>query len=184
MAALPCRAVTFRGAVAMAVLGVVAASGCGEDAPTPGAQIVATARCGDLEPQRVQTGSHLLDPDGEPPVPYTSSPPTSGWHALGIPRIAAYDEPLPGPGQVSVLEAGGVVAAFNGLDDAVRTELEALAADFPGRLATTPYPDVPDGAVVLTTWGALQRCDGVDPEAVRTFVTAFAVPDPLAPADH
>ncbi len=161
-----------------------AVAGCSGGGATPGAGVVATAQCEALEAQRVQTGSHLLDPDGEPPVPYTSSPPTSGWHALGLPPVEAYAEPISDPAQVSILEGGAVIAAYAGLGDGDVAELESLAREFSGRLATTPYPALDDGEVVLTTWGALQRCDGLDPEAVRTFVTAFAVPDPGAPTDH
>ena len=63
----------------------------------------------DCEPpaaQPLQEGSHLIG-DQPPPVPYSSVPPTSGWHSSGRPLDpGAYVEPVPGPQQVRVLEQG------------------------------------------------------------------------------
>lgn len=59
-------------------------------------------------------GSHLLG-DRQPPVPYSSTPPTSGWHASGLTPIAVH--PLSEPQQVSVLEAGAVVVTYHELPD-------------------------------------------------------------------
>ena len=58
----------------------------------------------------MQFGSHLIG-DAEPPVPYSSTPPTSGWHASGGFQIVVQptDQPLRESVQVSIEEAGDVV---------------------------------------------------------------------------
>lgn len=164
--------VTFALAAATAACG----GGAGTTAPS---DVAATGACADPEYPAVQAGSHLIG-DTQPPVPYSSLPPTSGWHASGPPPLGIHGEPLTEPEQVLALEAGAVVVTWQGLDEDARRALEDLAAEPPlaGRVAVTPYPRLDDGEVVLTTWGALQRCTGVDEQAIEAFVDAFAVDDP------
>ena len=143
----------------------------------------ATARCVELEMPELQGGSHLIGGQ-EPPVPYSSTPPTSGWHSSGEVEITVQPsgEPLSEPEQVSVLESGGVVVTYNGLEEPDRAALEQRAADrFEGRAAVTSYDKLDTGEVVFTAWGALQRCDGVDLEALDAFVAAYADDRPADP---
>lgn len=138
----------------------------------------ATARdagCGSVERVAEQSGGHLIG-DADPPQPYRTVPPTSGWHAAGAPRYGVHDEadPLREPEHVSVLESGGVVVSHRGLDAGPRAALEALAAEHDGVLAVTPYDRLDPGQVAVTAWGVIARCDGVDVEAVRAFVRAHA----------
>ena len=134
----------------------------------------------------MQGGEHLIG-DQEPPVPYSSTPPTSGWHASGTFAIAVQppDEPLSEAQQVSVLEAGGVVVTHAGLDDAELRELtEHVREHYDGRVAVTSYDALDDGEVVFAGWGVLQRCDGVDLAALDAFVEAYADPEPAVPGSH
>ncbi len=55
-------------------------------APAP----VEGGACAPVETVEIQGGAHLLG-DREPPVPYNSTPPTSGWHASGPPAIGIRD---------------------------------------------------------------------------------------------
>lgn len=150
-------------------------SGAGAGTGTP----VATARCGAPAVPQVQFGSHLLG-DSQPPVPYSSTPPTSGWHASGAISIGV--GPLTEPQQVSVLESGAVVVTHGSLSVSERAALRDLASgDNGGRVAVAPYDRLPAKVVMLAGWEVLQRCNSVDPEAVAIFVGTYADDEPTVP---
>lgn len=127
------------------------------------------ADCSAAESQQVQEGSHLLG-DQQPPVPYSSVPPTSGWHSSGRPpEPGTYVEPLSEPDQVAVLETGGIVVAY---DPALPAEavgaLNRLPLDV-DRVVVTPYETSMPSPITLTAWGVLQRCDAVTAADVAAF---------------
>lgn len=147
---------------------------CDGGASTSADPLADTGRCAPLERPQLQEGGHLLG-ETAPPVPYSSDPPTSGWHASGRPLDAGtYLEPVPGPQQVRVLEQGGVVVSYDPTlpDDRVAAlqllpdEVEAVVTAWPD--ATSP--------VVLTAWGVRQACDDVTAEDVAAFRDAHAIP--------
>ena len=147
---------------------------------------VATERCDEVEMPDLQGGDHLIG-DIEPPVPYSSTPPTSGWHSSGAfdIQIQAADDPLTEPEQVSALEAGAVIVTYNGVDQGDVAAVEQHVADrYAGRVAVTPYDKLAVGAVALSAWGVLQRCDGVDLDALDAFVAAYADENPTNPGDQ
>lgn len=143
----------------------------------------AVPTCARIERPQLQSGSHLLGGQ-KPPVPYSSHPPTSGWHASGRVDVDVYDgdDPLNEPAQVSVLEAEGVVVTYGTLPDAQVARLARHVRDrYPGRVAVTPYRRLDDGEVAFTAWGVLQRCDSVDLAALDRFVRRFAADEPIEP---
>ena len=158
-----------RGILTIVSVLVVGLAGC---KPNGGA---GAGPCGPVEHPQLQSGGHLLG-DREPPVPYSSTPPTSGWHASGKPLFgsATTAQPLSEPGQVSVLEAGGVVISYRDLAPAELATLESVERDFPDQVALTPYAKLAPHELALTAWGTLQRCDGVDAGIVRGFIEAHA----------
>ncbi len=111
------------------LVGAVAAmslSGCIGAAPTPDRPrrwVVIRSRGHDCRRE------DLIGDQG-PPVPYSSSPPTSGWHASGAFSIAVHrpGDPLSEPMQVSVLGAGGVVVAYRDLLDEDRVVWRSMSA--------------------------------------------------------
>lgn len=123
--------------------------------------------CGPVDRPSMMVATHLVG-DAEPPSPYTSVPPTSGWHTAEEPRTGVTDQALRDPEIVSALEAGIVVLAVQPdmLDSTVVSE---LAEQFSDRLLVVPYTEMPT-SVALLTWGALQRCPEVDRGTVTTFV--------------
>ena len=139
--------------------------------------------CEPVETHPITGGQHLIG-DAEPPVPYSTTPPTSGWHSSGAFTIgvAEPDQPLSEPQQVAVLEAGGVVVTYSELPAG---EVEAITQraqqQFPGRVSVTPYAQLQPGQVAMTGWGVLQICDGLDLEVLDDFVTSFADPQPSVP---
>lgn len=147
--------------------------GCGQPQT---ATTKSAGRCSEIIFLPLQTGSHLIG-DAGPPVPYSSTPPTSGWHASGPPPLGVFDEPLSEPAQVSTLEAGGVVVTHNGLSAADQAQLAAtLNREGADRSAMTPYDALAAGQVVFASWGAMQRCDGVDTAALSAYVRAYGTP--------
>lgn len=162
------------GAACLVLVAVVAGSvGCTSDPGVAG-------DCDEAEEQPRQEGSHLLG-DQAPPVPYTSSPPTSGWHTSGRPPDpGAYVEPVSEPQQVHHLEQGGVVVAY---DPSVPTELEGQLQRIPEEVdgvVVTPYSQAMPSAITLTAWGILQRCTSATAADVAAFRDAHAI----APDDH
>lgn len=149
------------------VVGALVAAGCSSGDP------LAAADCEPAERPQLQEGSHLIG-DQEPPVPYSSSPPTSGWHSSGRPLDpGAYVDPVSGPEQVRVLEQGGIVVAHDpALPEDRVADLQRLPLEVEG-IVVTPYEDAP-APVTLTAWGVLQRCDDVTAEQVAAFRDAHA----------
>ena len=159
--------------------GGAADGGASLDAPVP----EATALCDSPEFPPVQFGSHLIG-DADPPVPYSSTPPTSGWHASGAFQIDVQppDEPLRESVQVSIAEVGAVVVTYRDVDDADRARLEeAVHTRYAGRVAVTPYDQLDPGAMTRAAYGVLQRCEGIDLDAVDAFVESYAAEQPGVP---
>lgn len=166
----------------IALAGLVA--GC--STPAANGAPAATDRCEAVETPDLQGGDHLIG-DREPPVPYSSTPPTSGWHSSGAfdIQIQPADDPLTEPEQVSALEAGAVVVTYNGMDDGDYAALERQVTDrYVGRVAVTPYDKLAEGEIALSAWGVLQRCDGLDLDAVDAFVAAYADENPANPGEQ
>ena len=166
-------------AVLLAALVALLGAACTAEPTVTPSEPVATAAgappqdaCGEVEEFPVQGEGHLVG-NQEPPVPYNSTPPTSGWHASGdVPiTVAPKDDPLTEPEQVTVLELGGVVVSYADLDGQDVATLEDLVSTtYEGRAALTQYDKLEAGEVALTGWGVLQRCDGVQPEAIEAFI--------------
>lgn len=137
---------------------------------------VSTARCETVEFPELQAGLHLVG-DRPPPVPYSSLPPTSGWHTRTAAGPGVAKKPLSEPVQVGLLESGLVMLTHGpGLASTERAQLQELVTEFPETLAVSEYDVLGDGEVALASWGALQRCTELDADAVRRFVAFYATP--------
>jgi hypothetical protein len=118
-----------------------------------------------------------VKPD-EPHVPYSTDPPTSGPHVDDVPRFAIYTQPISKELQVHGLEDGAVVVNYKpDLDQPTVDKLASLVKlyeDTPGkqRVLMSPYPGL-SNAIVLTTWGRIERLDTFDEPRIRTFIDAF-----------
>ena len=150
---------------------VALAASCSAGAP---ADPLAAADCEPVQRPQLQEGSHLLG-DQEPPVPYSSSPPTSGWHSSGRPLDpGTYVEEVSGPDQVRVLEQGGVVVAHDPSLPADQLEPLQRLPEQVEDVVVTPYADAP-APVTLTAWGVLQHCQEVTADEVAAFRDTHAV---------
>ena len=163
------------------------ASAAPSETPSPAEQATdaqPTVSCGQTESVPEQSGSHLVG-DSEPPVPYNSTPPTSGWHSSSPAEISVRGraDALTEPEQVSVLEAGGAVVSYGKLARAdVRRLARLINRDYAGRVALTPYKQLEPGQVALTAWTKVRLCDGVDVQALRRFADTHA--DQVGDAEH
>ncbi len=165
-----------RRALAGLVVAAVSVVGCGGEpsaTTTPTSDRVGVVDsetgCGPVEHPPIQVASHLVG-DADPPSPYTSTPPTSGWHAPEAPGPGQLDEPLRDAEVVAALESGIVVLALSPGADVDDMMVGDLVAQFPDRLLVVPYPTAMPTAVALLTWGGLQRCDVLDRATVTSFV--------------
>lgn len=172
-----------RSVLAVLVAAVAALTACGgADPPSSdgaASSDEAAATCEERTHPPPEDGGHLIGDQG-PPVPYRSTPPTSGWHTSGHTPVTVQppDEPLSGPRQVSVLEAGGVVVTYHELAADEREALERhVRENHRGTVAVTPYDELGADEVVFTAWGVRQRCRGFDAEALDAFVEAHAEED-------
>lgn len=118
-----------------------------------------------LDPRSLQ---HALP--GAPPPSYATEPPTSGPHQAGGLAGGVVDQPLPGPVQVGILEAGQVLVQHRDLDPVERTRLEALAGPL---VVVAPNPALPT-RVVASAWRTRQGCHAVDATELRRFVSDHA----------
>jgi hypothetical protein len=164
-----------RSRLAVIAIGLLVVA-CSEPEPAPGADVTATDHCGPAETIPIQGEGHLVG-DQEPPVPYNSVPPTSGWHTSGDVEFTVYgpEDALTEPEQVTVLELGGVLISYAGLPEEEVAALAQLVTDqHAGKTALTPYDQLEAGEIALTAWGKVQRCDAVDEAAISAFVEAYA----------
>jgi hypothetical protein len=78
--------------------------------------------------------------------------------------------PVDRPSQVGILENGGVLLQYKGLSSAEQQRLERQAG---GDVRVAPNPGLP-APVVATAWRHKLVCQGLDIEALKAFVRAYA----------
>jgi len=131
------------------------------------------AGCGELERPEEQDNVVISPGDSHPP--YSSSPPTSGWHFLGSVSPALYYQPIQPENLVTNLAEGDVVIWHTGLSDDELLDLKGLMVLF----ASEQVVGVPgdtlslEHSIVLTAWGRLQRCEKLSGPVVHQFIERF-----------
>ena len=162
--------------LAVTIIALLLLAGCNGDPPTVTPSGDPQSACAPEQTFPLQGDGHLIG-DEKPPVPYNSTPPTSGWHASGdVPiAVAPIDQPLTEPEQVTVLELGGVVVSYKELPaDDVAALTALVEGELAGHAALTRYDKLDAGEIALTGWGVLQRCTSLDEEAITAFANAHA----------
>lgn len=150
--------------------------GCSDDDGPPRRAVTTTSTtaraCATEQPQPIDPGSsqHLLP--GAPEPTFNTDPPTSGPHAPGQHPTGVLTAPMTKPVQVALLEGGEVIIQYRGLSASAQAALEALAA--PGNRVTVAPNDALPAPIVATAWLHMQRCDRVDVDALRGFITSHA----------
>ncbi|MBI5300628.1 MAG: DUF3105 domain-containing protein [Chloroflexi bacterium] len=139
--------------------------------PTPTAPLAA-GECAPVQ-SFPSTGETHLNP-GQTPPSYTETPPTSGLHdpnALpdGISSTPADNASI--SRGVHSLEHGRIVIYYNDLSATEITALENIVKS-ERKVIVAPWADLKE-QVALTAWTRLQTCNGVNEQAIRSFISAY-----------
>src|SRR3989339_880389 len=101
---------------------------------------------------------------------YNSNPPTSGWHYVQPANWGVSQTELPDEQVIHNLEHGGIWISYTGIDDATKTALEKIAKSN-SKVIVTPRSKN-DAAIVLASWGRLQKLQTLDEQAILAFIDA------------
>ena len=109
--------------------------------------------------------------------PYSTDPPTSGWHTPGIAGWGAYVDEAPHDQElVHNMEDGGVIlwyAAGTPEENQERvTALQNVLGSRWPRTVIVPREGL-EPTYVLTAWTRMQRFEEIDPDGMRAFVAAY-----------
>ena len=110
------------------------------------------------------------------PAGYSTVPPTSGRHWDAWSDCGFYNHPLPDELLVHNLEHGNIIVSYNLSSEAEVAALRAAVEAIPlakEYAIVRRYPAIPEGMVALTTWGVLDRMEGVDPLRIARFFADF-----------
>jgi hypothetical protein len=118
------------------------------------------------EPIDPLSSQHILP--GAPEPAYSTNPPTSGAHRPGPLPGAVLTSPLDRPSQVAALEGGQVLIQYGKVTPEVRRQLVSLAHQY-DHVTVGPGEKLPS-RIVATAWLFMQRCDGLDTNALKDFV--------------
>jgi hypothetical protein len=132
------------------------------------------ANCTDIETFEDEGNKHVAD---GVTVQYGTTPPTSGDH-YSQPAEAGFYPPataaqIPDERFVHNFEHGQIVIWYQpGVPASVREDLQTYIERQSGNqslaLLGVPYDPAP-APIVLTAWGAMQRCDAVSEEVIDAF---------------
>ena len=110
---------------------------------------------------------------GETPT-YTNPVPASGTHNPEPLRPGVFGEPQDVTMIIHSLEHGYVVLYYRqgDLPPGQVNELANIAQSDSRKIIVAPYPNLP-AKVVLTAWAHTQNCDGVNEQAILSFIAEF-----------
>lgn len=108
---------------------------------------------------------------GAPGGGYSSSPPTSGSHAKGVPDWGEQGE-IPEPLQVHALEHGGVLIQYNCPESCPELEqqLRAVLRKYDAKVILAPYSGM-SALIALTSWGKIDLLDEFDSGRIEKFAS-------------
>lgn len=154
--------------VAIALSGVLTPS----TAAPASSPVAVTGSCSAVQSFPTLNQDHI-QPD-QPHPPYSSNPPTSGWHWDNAQEWGIYTTPQVQEQLVHNLEHGGIIIQYNNLTAGEVQQLADLVKQDSHHMILAPYPGLPsDVKIALTAWNHLQTCIGVNENAVKAFVNAF-----------
>ncbi len=163
------------GVVAIVILVALALMGSGilnpAVPPPPVAASDGSATCTALQTFPTLSRDHIQP--NQPHPPYSSNPPTSGWHWANPQDWGIYTTPQVQEQLVHNLEHGGIIVQYNGLSDADVQRLTNLVSRDNYHMILAPYPGLTDAKVALTAWDHLQKCTGVDENAINAFINSY-----------
>ncbi len=162
------------GVAAVVILVALALMGSGvlnSAALLPVAASEGAVTCSSVQTFATQSRDHIQPNETHPP--YSSNPPTSGWHWANPQDWGIYTTPQVQEQLVHNLEHGGIVIQYNNLSARQVQQLTDLVNRDNYHTILAPYPGLQDAKVALTAWDHLQKCTGVDPNAIQAFVGSY-----------
>jgi hypothetical protein len=119
-------------------------------------------------------GNMHIEEGTRSPIPYNSTPPTSGPHYGSLARWGVHSEPIPDELVVHNLEDGGVGLWYNCPDGCPElvSQLESVVEDYHEGVLLAPYPGM-ETRIALTAWTRLDQFNDVDQERIERFIQAF-----------
>lgn len=115
-------------------------------------------------------GRGHLNP-GETPT-YKQVPPTSGTHNPVWAQAGVYGDNVDVTQLVHSLEHGYIILYYNGASQQEIQQLINYQAQDPTKMIVAPYPNMPS-KIALVAWDHIQRCNGVNTQAIYSFVSQF-----------
>lgn len=172
------RSLYTAGGIALVVLvigGALAAIGLATPSSPPinaAAAQAGAAACSPIQVFPTLSQDHIAPNQSHPP--YSSNPPTSGWHWATPQDWGVYTTPQAQEQLLHDLEHGGIVIQYNNLSSAEVQQLTDLVNRDNHHMILAPYPGLPsDVRVALTAWDHLQTCTGVNVPAVQAFINGL-----------
>jgi len=131
------------------------------------------------EAMAIQPAKHIETGAEHPP--YSSNPPTSGWHYAGAASWGSYDKELLDEQVIHNLEHDGVWISYKDIDEETKTKLEEITESNP-KIILTPRSKN-DAPIALASWGRLLNLEEFDEVAIMNFIKAAKgkSPEPFAP---
>ena len=119
-------------------------------------------------------GNMHIEEGTSSPIPYNSTPPTSGPHYGSLARWGVHSEPIPDELVVHNLEDGGVGLWYNCSDGCPElvSQLESVVEDYHEGVLLAPYPGM-ETRIALTAWTRLDQFNDFDQERIERFIRAF-----------
>ncbi len=139
--------------------------------PPPVAASAGSVTCSAVQTFPTLSRDHIEPNQSHPP--YSSNPPTSGWHWANPQDWGIYTTPQVQEQLVHNLEHGGIILQYNNLSAGEVKQLTDLVNRDNHHMIFAPYPGLTDAKVALTAWDHLQTCTGVDETAIRAFVNSY-----------
>ncbi|OGD32495.1 hypothetical protein A3C91_02590 [Candidatus Azambacteria bacterium RIFCSPHIGHO2_02_FULL_52_12] len=108
--------------------------------------------------------------------PYSSIPPTSGWHTPDSHVWGVSKDPIPDEIQVHNLEHGGIMIQYKpGIDKStgnnIIEKLEEIGRRYKSKVIVAPYPKLGKN-IALTAWTYLDKFNDFDENRIVGFIAA------------
>ncbi|MGB8646629.1 MAG: DUF3105 domain-containing protein [Anaerolineae bacterium] len=130
---------------------------------------IAPGTCGPIQDQQDDGRAHLVA--GETPT-YHTNPPSSGTHNPNPLPAGVYSTMVDVTAEVHSQEHGYIIIHYNGISSSEIQALEQLVERDPRKMILSPYPNM-DYKLTLTAWNHLQVCNGVNAQAITSFVGLY-----------
>lgn len=129
-----------------------------------------SAPCSNLQTLDDEGRGHLSPGDTIPA--YKSVPPTSGMHNQTWYQTGVYENNVDVTQLIHSMEHGYVILFYNDIPQDQVNQLVNIQRSDPFKLIVAKYTNMPY-KVAIAAWTQSQTCEGVNEQAIRSFVAQF-----------